>query len=156
MPKNYSLVYTSVRPAEIQRVVQLWSTRAGLDDFEWVIAVDAGDIASEKVAQATGAKVVINTGPKTCVAGWNCAAAASTGKVLIAVADDFIPPDKWIPKLNALEPANWKDEEHIVHTEDGVVHDIAVLAILTRKRYERFGYLFYPDFLSVFCDIRIL
>jgi hypothetical protein len=86
------------------------------------------------------------------VAGWNCAAALSTGKVIIGVADDFLPPRNWDQLLLNLPPKGWEDGEYVVKTEDGVVHSIFVLAILTRKRYERFGYLFYPGYLSMFCD----
>jgi hypothetical protein len=44
------------------------------------------------------------------------------------------------------------DNPHVVHVEDGYVHNLFVLAILTRKRYEQFGYIFYPGYESMFCD----
>ncbi len=147
----------------------MWNDRSARKDHEWVIAVDEGNTACLDAARAAGQslpsistapndvqcrqlKVVVNTGPKTCVAGWNTAAAATTGKVIIAVADDFKPPVGWDELLLALEPKDWIDKETVVKTEDGYVHDIFVLSILTRKRYERFGYLFYPKYLSLFCD----
>ena len=158
----FSLVYTSVRPTIIPQVVKLWNERATSgNSIEWVISVDDGDTASLSAANAVKAKstdqhitvsVVTNTGEKNCNSGWNTAAAASTGKVIIAVADDFVPPQGWDSSLLSLEPKSWPDEDRVIHIDDGFVRKLCTLAILTRKRYEKFGYLFYPLYSSMFND----
>lgn len=153
----FSLVFTSVRPHMLAAVVELWNSRSELKQHEWCLGIDEGNVETLAVANAlavkfSNIKVIVNTGAKTCVAGWNAAAAASTGKVLIAVADDFNPPPNWDTRLLAVEPKGWENGEHVIKVEDGFVHNIFVLAILTRKRYERFGYVFYPKYLSLFCD----
>lgn len=159
----FSLVFTSVRPQIIPAVMELWNSRSALKQHEWCVGVDLGNAAVLDAAQAAvlhsvnakkciQAQVVINNGDKTCVAGWNVAAAASKGKIIITVADDFNPPQNWDALLLALEPKGWEDGEHVVKVEDGYVHNIFVISILTRKRYERFGYVFYPKYLSLFCD----
>jgi hypothetical protein len=162
---TFSLCFTSVRPQFIPQVVALWNGRSKLyatHPIEWVIAVDAGDMASLAAAQScagTGEharhqvfKVVVNNGPKNCVAGWNLAAEHSTGKVIIAVADDFIPPVDWDSQLLSVQPASWIDEDRVIHVNDGYVRTLCTLAILTRKRYEKYGYLWYPKYESLFCD----
>jgi hypothetical protein len=154
MKPTFSLAYTSVRAGLIPQAVDLWRTSAsGQHPIEVVIAVDAGNSACLAAAQSVPeAKVVIQeSAPFDCVKGWNLAAANTTGQILIGIADDFRPPVDWDTKLYTLRD-HWAEEDWIAHTEDGYVHDIAVLAILTRKRYERFGYLFYPGYQSVFCD----
>jgi glycosyltransferase involved in cell wall biosynthesis len=151
----FSLVYTSARPASIPEVVKYWDGQAKLHNHEWIIAVDAGDDKSKAAAEAALAghgKIVINEGDKNCVTGWNLAAKHSTGKIIVAVADDFAPPTNWDEGLLAAGPAGWEAGDHVVHTEDGYVHDIFVLSILTRQRYEKFGYVFYPKYQSIFCD----
>ena len=153
----FSLAFTSVRPHIMPQVLELWNTRSKLNQHEWCIGIDEGNaeclVAAKALAEKwPNVKVVINTGAKTCVGGWNAAAAATTGKVIIAVADDFLPPQNWDELLLSIEPKDWIDKEHVIKTEDGYVHNIFVLSILTRKRYERFGYLFYPKYLSLFCD----
>jgi hypothetical protein len=156
-PPQFSLVYTSVRPDVIPKVFSLWNDRSKYRDIEWVIAVDEGQEKCIQVAQGLklencrSVRTVINKGAKNCVAGWNAAAAESTGKVIIAVADDFVPPFEWDEKLAGVQPG-WMDGEHVVHTNDGYVFNIFVLSILTRKRYERYGYVFYPKYHSLFCD----
>ena len=152
---TFSLAYTSVRANDIAQVVQLWRGRAEKpDDIEVVICVDEGNAECLAAAQSVpNAKVVIQTEqPFNCVKGWNLAAAHTTGKVIIAVADDFNPPLSWDQLLTDLPQTGWMDNPHVVHVEDGYVHTICVLAILTRKRYEQFGYIFYPQYESMFCD----
>lgn len=139
------------------QVLELWNTRSALQLHEFVIAVDEGNAEGLKMAEALAqkwpnTKVVVNTGQKTCVGGWNTAGAATTGKVIIAVADDFVPPQNWDQLLLSIEPKGWENEERVIKVEDGYVHNIFVLSILTRIRYERFGYIFYPKYLSLFCD----
>lgn len=155
----FSLCYTSVRAATIPRVVNDWSNKSETKSFEWIIAVDAPDQASQKaVTSITNTPVrlcVQQEAPWNCVKGWNLAAANSTGKVIIAVADDFNPPMAWDSHLLALSPPNWVEEERVIHVNDGYVRDICVLGIITRKRYERFGYFFYPQYESVFCDTEL-
>lgn len=150
----FSLAYTSIRKDVMEHVVEEWVRNAsGKHTFEIVIAVDGNNQECIKAAQAIkNARVVIQPeAPFNCVRGWNAAAAQTCGKVIIAIADDFKPCQDWDEKLFSLRPG-WIEEDWIAHTEDGYVHNIAVLAILTRKRYERFGYVFYPQYLSLFCD----
>ena len=156
----FSLAYTSVRPQCIAGVVALWDSCASARaEIEWVIAVDAGDEASLAAARSVQSrfpvKVVVNSGSKDCVSGWNAACAATSGKVIIAVADDFLPPSEWDTGLLDLSPEGWIDGEHAVHVEDGYVHNLMVLPIVTRQRYARFGYLYYPKYSSLFCDTEL-
>jgi len=154
---TFSLAYTSVRAAYIQNVIDLWRrTSTGKYPIEVVIAVDEDRPVTHHAASTVkDAKVVIQKEtPFNCVKGWNLAAAHTTGKIIIAVADDFRPCNDWDEKLYTLK-SGWEDEDWLAHTEDGYVHDIAVLGIITRKRYERFGYLFYPGYESMFCDTEL-
>lgn len=161
----FSLVYTSVRPQIIPQVYKLWNSRSIRHDIEWCIALDDGDTASLAAAEAlpkvfvdpetgatTSVKIAINKGPRNCNAGWNAATEISTGKVIIAVADDFTPPQGWDESLLALEPKSWINEDRVIHINDGYVRDLCTLAILTRTRYDKFGYLWYPKYQSMFND----
>jgi len=154
-------VYTSVRANAIPDVVKNWRLKsASLRCFEWVISVDGNrpdtiEAANRLVEHYNdgGIKVVIqDKEPFNCVRGWNLGAEHSTGKVIIAVTDDFNPPQHWDEKMLALEPKGWEDGEHVVHIDDGFVRTICTLSILTRKRYDKFGYVFYPKYESMFCD----
>lgn len=139
----------------IPQAINLWRSRAANpDQVEVVVSVDGTNPEAFKSAKSVpGVRVVLQeAAPFNCVRGWNKAASETTGKVIICMADDFNPPQNWDTLLLGLNPPNWIDGEYVVKTEDGYVHDIFVLSILTRKRYDRFGYVFYPQYESMFCD----
>jgi hypothetical protein len=155
MDPIFSLNYTSCRAASIQSALRQWVDRADNPAaVEIVICVDGNRQDCLEAAKAVrGAKVVVQHEPPfNCVKGWNAGATQTTGKVIINVADDFNPPQHWDTLLLQLNPPSWIDGEYVVHTEDGYVHDIAVLSIATRKRYKRFGYMLYPGYESMFSD----
>lgn len=154
----FSLAYTSARPACIAGVLECWFGRAHRQErVEAVVCVDAvdagaGSAAVESSVWREQTRLVVNRGPRTCVAGWNEAARHTTGEVIVAVADDFDPPEGWDEGLAATGPAGWWAEDRVVAVRDKNVDDIFTLAILTRRRWERFGYVFHPAYASLFCD----
>jgi glycosyltransferase involved in cell wall biosynthesis len=146
----------------IHDVVRRWRQSAvDASGLEIVVAADGGDEASlAAAAQVAGVepnvKVVAQPDPPfNAVRGWNKAAAASTGKVLIVASDDFYPPPKWDHKLLSLPFPSWPDREFVIHVNDGYVRNLCTMPILTRRRYERLGYIYYPAYESVFCDTEL-
>lgn len=151
---TFSLAYTSCRANSIANVVAIWRSRAANPHgVEVVIAVDEGDDAALAAAKSVpDAKVLIqDESPFNCVKGWNLAAAHTTGKVIIGVSDDFMPPERWDDDLLSLERGTWLDKPTVVHVNDGFVQEICTQAIITRARYDQFGYLYYPQYESMFC-----
>lgn len=163
MRPTFSLVYTSVRAPRIVPMLQEWmASAANPEDVEIVLAVDANDTASQLVAAELAKHptwkfcwAVQDSAPFDCVRGWNLAASKARGKVLVQVTDDIHPPPRWDLNLSVLEPAGWMDADYAVHVEDGYVHNIMVLAVITKVRYDRFGYFFYPGYSSLFCDTEL-
>jgi hypothetical protein len=158
MEPIFSLSYTSCRADSILPAVKMWLDRADHPEtIEVVICVDGNSQDCMEAARAvTGAKVIVQPDPPyNCVRGWNLAATQTTGKVIVNMADDFSPPLHWDTLLLGLNPPGWIDGEYVVHVASGYVEDIPVLSILTRKRYERFGYVFYPSYESMFCDTEL-
>jgi hypothetical protein len=154
----FSLVYTSRRPAMMKHIIDQWRGKAAVPaNIEIIISIDANDPDSLRVMNNEGKDwgvkwVVQNQAPFNCVRGWNKGAESATGKIIIAISDDFIPLLQWDYRLLTLPYQNWVEGEFVVHVNDGFVKDICTMPILTRKRYDRFGYIFYPRFESMFCD----
>jgi len=151
----FSLCYTSVRPEFIPQVIQLWRKKAAHpENVEVIVAVDEGDTASFQAATEAKAECVLvqTERPFSCVKGWNLAAQSTKGSVLIAIADDFVPPDSWDEQLLGVSDKGWIFEDRVVKVWDGYNPDLCTLSILTRARYNRFGYMFYPGYLSMFND----
>jgi len=161
MQPTFSLIYTSVRTNLIMPVIQDWVKKARRpEDLEIIVVVDGKDTASQalfkELPQDKSFRWFVQPEPPfNCVRGWNLAASKAVGKVLVQVTDDMVPPDAWDIKLRALQPPTWMDEDWAVHVEDGYTHDLMVLAIITKVRYDRFGYFFYPDYPSLFCDTEL-
>lgn len=158
----FSLIYTSVRPTQIGPVIAEWVSKSKLKNLEVVLTVDANDQPSADMAKAIADRFTVPyrwfvqlDAPFNCVKGWNLAAEKSVGKVLVQVTDDFSPPEGWDEALLALKPNDWIEDDWAVHVDDGYVKTLMTLAIITRKRYERFAYLFYPDYESLFCDTEL-
>lgn len=156
----FSLLYTTARPSLAEGVLSSWEARSGLsheefvDQVETIITMDAGFEGGLDAVHAVmpWVKTYVNEGAKNCVAGWNLAAAKSTGQVLMTISDDHVPPVGWFQSLLDLKPAGWMDREAVVGFSDGLSPDLLTLSFLTRKRYERFGYVFYISYESLFCD----
>lgn len=159
---TFSLCYTSIRPEFIPEVVKIWLKYArNLENVDVVIAVDSGNEECLKAAEAVvsqwGESISVQVcvqpeKPFTCVKGWNLAAKIAHGDVLIAIADDFVPPKDWDKLLSEVGDPGWHLEDKVVKVWDGYNPDLCTLSILTRARYERLGYMFYPGYLSMFND----
>jgi hypothetical protein len=94
---------------------------------------------------------VATDGKGGCVAAWNAAAEKAQGQVLIQLSDDWDPPMHWDEIiLNAIGDTS---ESKVLAISDGHRTDnLLCMAILTRKRYQQQGYMFHPDFFSVYSD----
>lgn len=158
---TFSLAYTSVRHAMVKPVICDWIIKAKKHrDIEVVVCLEVYDRATQSLANE-----LINSGllPEqvkfeilmekgNCVKGWNQAAQATTGKVIVAISDDFTPPTNWDELLLGAGYPGWINKPHVMHVEDGFVSHICTIPILTRSRYLSQGYLFYPEYESMFVD----
>jgi len=159
----FSLLYTSARPEAVAKCIQAWDSRAALNQREWIFAWDfdkpemAEAISAIADPQLNGGKqtkifTISNHGKPNCVCGWNLAAKISSGKVLIVISDDFAPPNEWDVRLVNFMGGKWMDQERVLLLNDGYLSDICTLPVITRKRYEALGYVFFPGYESQFCD----
>jgi hypothetical protein len=161
----FSICHTSARPNEWRKVYTAWCDAAvNLSSVEYIVCMDARwgfteAMARDHIKARQGNRVVWNTGRRCYVDGVNLAAAASTGDVLIVNADDQYPCDKWDERLDAqVQVAGMGIGIHEfvieVSTNTPTEHEraILVLPILSRERYERFGWVFFPQYEGVYAD----
>lgn len=132
-------------------------------DVESVVVFDGNDtnatpdIANHIVGTCKGT-VIVTTQPDppfNCVRGWNYAAARASGKAFIVISDDFRPPEHWDSLLEGLQPQGWMEGDWSLHVNDGIFGQLCTLPIFTRKRYDRYGYAYFPGYLSLFCDTEL-
>lgn len=158
----FSLCHTTRRIPGWEKAARAWIEAAdNPHSVEYVLCVDA----EEERAQVQhvfdvvffgipmSQRVLVFSGSKRrcAVDGWNAAAAASTGKFLITVSDDVFPPARWDTLL--LEALGSRiNEEAVVWVNSGEKRDLMAFSLLTRKYYERYGYIFYPEYLGMYGD----
>lgn len=96
-------------------------------------------------------KLIINKN-RSAVDAINNAAKVASGDIFIVVSDDTEPVQNWDHKI-----LNFVDDhkDWILKTEDGIQPWIITMPIMDRTYYNRFGYIYHPDYLHMFCDTEL-
>jgi glycosyltransferase involved in cell wall biosynthesis len=116
--------------------------------IEHIFAVDADDEEAEVFLRFPSIIMDNNGGP---VAAWNIAAKQSTGQILIQLSDDWKPFRGWDTAI--VDAIGDTSAPAVLAVSDGHrKDDLLCMAILTRERYKQQGYLFHPEFFSMFSD----
>lgn len=152
----FTLAYASRRPACVLPTIDRWNKAATWSWLaEWIVCLDADDLEALKMIPAIPktARVAVQSDlPSDCVKAWNFAASLATGKVIIAVSDDFYPPENWDGLLAAALSGGLALQQKVVRVSDGFHNRLCTLPILTSARYEQFGYIYHPSYRSMFAD----
>jgi hypothetical protein len=127
-----------------------WMEKAANQDaIEHIFALDADDAESLQYLTLWRNVVVAPGGGP--VRAWNAAAQASAGHILIQLSDDWEPPMGWDQII--LDRIGDTSKPAVLQVSDGHrTDDLLCMAILTRARYIEQGYLFHPDFFSMYSD----
>jgi hypothetical protein len=122
---------------------------ANQDAIEHIFALDADDAESLQYLTLWRNVVVAPGGGP--VRAWNAAAQACNGHILIQLSDDWEPPMGWDEII--LDRIGDTSKPAVLQVSDGHRTDgLLCMAILTRARYIEQGYLFHPDFFSMYSD----
>jgi len=150
MEMQVSCVHPSrSRPDKAFTAYSLWKSRAGMD-VEYILSIDNDDPEKENYENLFGnAVTIICNDNLSCVDAINKGAEKCTGNIIIVVSDDFDCPNGWAVEL--LDHLEGK-EDYIVKVHDGHQPVIITLSIMDRKYYERFGYIYYPEYRHQFVD----
>jgi hypothetical protein len=148
----FSLCHTTARgPEEWEKAARAWIENAAHPQaIEYNLCSDAGQDVSAFRPHCGSFRHVFNHGRQCAVDGWNAAAAASTGRFLITVADDWFPPKYWDLEILKIIPD--LEKEYAVWVATGGDSSIMTFSLLTRKYYERYGYIFYPEYIGMKAD----
>lgn len=152
----FSMCHASGRPGQWKACYDDWW--AACDNpaaVEYILAIDERWGFDPKMPPVVNdrTRVIWWAGKRGSTTAWNAAAAESRGQVLVMVADDLRPPLRWdtellkvIPDLNA---------EFVVQVSSAKLPDDAGLMVaylLSRKRYERLGYVINPEYIGIYAD----
>jgi len=179
MAPLFSILHPSARPQKWREIYEDWMTSAAHpENVEYVLCVDErwgfaefpgfadtvssipADMPWGKTYWTTPGRIVWNTLRQCYVDSVNIAAKASTGRILIVIADDQYPCEYWDERIAASlmikSDAKVLDREFVLTVSTGTPYEhergIIVMPILSRVRYERLGYVFFPEYESVYAD----
>jgi tetratricopeptide (TPR) repeat protein len=126
-----------------------WFNKAANPDaIEHIFGLDIDDQGAHFLAVHNH---VFTNGQGGPVAGWNAAAAKSKGEILIQLSDDWEPPMHWDKLI--LEAIGDTSKSAVLAVNDGNRRDdLLCMAILTRARYKEQGFMFHPEFFSMYSD----
>lgn len=145
-----SILYPSrLRALACSANIDKWRQMA-VGDIEVILAIEADQIRNYSI----GIKIdKLDTSSKgTAVDAINNAAKGAEGDILIVVSDDtdcFPGWDAFI--LKEVEgKTDW-----ILKTQDGIQKYIITMPVMDRAYYNRFGYVYYPEYEHMFCDLEL-
>ena len=149
----FSICHTTARLQGWQESHRAWVEGAIIkDSFEYILCKDER-WGFHPYVEEPGLKTVWNKGPRNSVSGWNTAAAASTGHIIILNADDMFPSAGWDSKILGAIPDMSEEAVLRVSTFHGSDWSgLITLGIMTRPVYERWGYALYPEYESMCSD----
>lgn len=154
------------RPVRCIQTALDWLTRATQRvPIQYVISIDEDEplideykaLIQERLVpyinQTSVFQLVIMKYPnKSAIEAINNAAKHSDYDLLIVVSDDF----ECFPNWDLFLERNLQGkEDYIVKTSDGIQDWLITLPIMDRKYYERFGYIYYPEYKHLFCDTEM-
>lgn len=123
-----------------------------IDESETVINYFGYKHVIQKANEKFGSSISLLISPNTCcVQAVNSGAEAAKGDLIIVNSDDFDCPDKW-DEILVTEGFLSNHKPQVFLIDDGLSKDIVSLPILNRLAYTELGYVYYPEFISMFAD----
>lgn len=148
-----SLIHPSRgRPEKALKTAKKWMINAGDVDIEYILSIDSDDPQRELYEKYFADFETIINPNRSAIDAINNAAKISNGDILIVLSDDFDCPVNWGAQI--VEAVKGKSD-WIMKTPDGIQKWIITMPIMDRAYYNRFGYIYYPEYLHMFCDTEI-
>lgn len=154
---KYSLLHPSrSRPHKSVRTIEKWLNTAANMDLEVIVSVDESDPSLDQYKHFfsigrfnnPNVRVIVNKN-RSAVDAINNAAQVSKGEVLIVVSDDTDSIRGWD---RVLDQAIGTHTDFVLKVNDGIQDWLCTMPIIDRAYYNRFGYIYHPDFSHMFAD----
>jgi GT2 family glycosyltransferase len=152
---------TRSRPDRFLRTLEQWrGGLSGLHDVLFLVVADADDPTMNTPAMRAKLEsmgsVVFHVGRhRTKVEACNAEVGKHPFDILLLAADDMLPV---APGYDAIVARDMRERfpglDGAIHYFDGCCQDpkLLTISVMGRSLYERFGYVYHPEYLSLFCD----
>ena len=151
------------RPEKSVATLNKWVSNCNNDeDIEIIISIDSDDPEYSNYCKGMFLHLypvkiyprirIEENKNRSAVDAINNAAKVTVGDILIVVSDDTEPLQNWdqLIKNSVGSKTDW-----ILKTQDGIQPWIITMPIMDRVYYNRFGYIYHPDYQHMFCDTEL-
>lgn len=132
------------------QVTQKWMANAGTE-CELIVSIDNNDPKFNEYLLLYGDKLISNDN-RSAIDAINNAAKVAKGDILIVVSDDSDCTRNWGSKI--IEVTRHK-KDWILKVNDGIQKWLITMPIMDRDYYNRFGYIYFPEYEHMFCDTEL-
>jgi hypothetical protein len=143
------------RPKEAFITACKWRDNAN-NEFEYILSIDSDDKSLQSyisIFYDYGVTGICHTNDNTsAIQAINAAAKIATGDLFVVISDDFDCPEHWDTLL--LKELEGKSD-FLLKTDDGNQPTCVTLPILDRSYYDRFGYIYNPDYKHMWSDTEM-
>lgn len=122
--------------------------------FEYILSLDYDDDQLSEYKTLFGSHsndflLLIDDNRQSAIEAINWGAQKATGDLIIVISDDFDCPIRW-DELLKKEVSGKSD--FVLKTQDGIQKTLVTLPIVDRVWYERYGYIYHPDYRHMYAD----
>ncbi len=153
--RSISIVHASrSRPIQAAQTAKKWLDSAkNRFNIEYIMVIDDSDPLRDAYFQnVTKHAQVLIYDNKTAIEAFNAGANVCTGDIIVCVSDDFSCPFHWD---EGLLRAIGERTDFVAKTDDGQQQWIITMPVMDRIYYERFGYVYNPEYEHLFCDTEM-
>lgn len=131
-----------------------WMALAEIPDrVEWVFGIDEDD--HDSINSLAGLRCHVSKEGGGCCRAYNETAASTDGEVIVCASDDVYPIPLWDTEI--VKRFGDVSQPRVMSVSDGIRKDRLVpIQILTRAWFDRFGFIFPPQFKSMFGDVWLI
>ena len=155
MIRDITIIHPSRgRPELCYDTAKLFLENSSQDSINYFVSIDENDPKKDFYINSKPDIVNLIVGETTsCIESLNFAAEkVNFSDVLIVVSDDFICQKGWDKKVR--ETIQDK-KDFVLKTSDGVEPWIVTFPIIDRVYYNKFGYVYNPQYKHLFCDTEM-
>ncbi len=121
--------------------------------IQYILSIDTDDKSDYKNLIDSGVLIVSNEN-NNVVDAMNSGAKLAAWPILVCISDDFDCPQNWDELiLQNIDP----EKEEALRINDTIMKfDCMSLPIMTKKLYDKLGYIYYPKYTGLFADTDLL
>lgn len=150
------------RPNTFQKILdRYYNFLSGKHKYEFIVSLDEDDVTMNNNAmkdflnKKDGLSYYYGINKsKVQAINANMDKAKSDWDILFLISDDMTPKVKGFDDIIAQNMSNFfPEKDGFLHYNDGRVGKrLATLTVMGRKMYDNWGYIYNPDYISLFCD----